>query len=120
MQKRVAGAIRSCLFTTRFRCSALRQFWKASQREPRPGTLRGRMPWRSAAFPAGLHGMPQKSLLSTDREMIDAWPICWLETVAGEPRPRRSAERLGIEQSPVSRAMRDLEEALGVQLFDRR
>ncbi|OGA57068.1 MAG: D-alanyl-D-alanine endopeptidase [Burkholderiales bacterium RIFCSPHIGHO2_01_FULL_64_960] len=32
----------------------------------------------------------------------------------------RAAERLGIEQSPVSRAMRDLEGLLGVELFVRR
>lgn len=39
--------------------------------------------------------------------------------VAEELHLARAAERLGIEQSPVSRAMRDLERLLDVQLFDR-
>ena len=40
--------------------------------------------------------------------------------VAEELHLARAAERLGVEQSRVSRAMRDLERLLGVPVFDRR
>ncbi len=39
--------------------------------------------------------------------------------VAEELHFARAAERLGVEQSPVSRTMRNLEATPGVQLFDR-
>jgi len=39
--------------------------------------------------------------------------------VAEELHYARAAERLGIEQSPLSRAIRDVENQLGIQLFER-
>jgi DNA-binding transcriptional LysR family regulator len=50
---------------------------------------------------------------------LDFRLLRYFVAVADELHLARAAERVGIEQSPVSRAMRDLGSQLGLQLFDR-
>ncbi len=51
--------------------------------------------------------------------MLDMTSLRWSITVAQLGGFRRAAERLGVEQSAVSRRIRTLEEGLGVSLFQR-
>lgn len=53
------------------------------------------------------------------RQTIDLRLLRYFTVVAEELHFARAAERLNVEQSPVSRAMRDLERLLSVQLFDK-
>ena len=51
--------------------------------------------------------------------MLDVTSLRWSITVAQVGGFRRAAEKLGVEQSAVSRRIRTLEEGLGVSLFQR-
>lgn len=52
-------------------------------------------------------------------ELVELRQLRYFITLAEELHFARAAERLQMEQSPLSRAIRDMERTLGVRLFER-